>query len=276
MTGPGAEDIAQWQQWVGKTESITERIEPLVLRRYGAALGETYEDGGSLPSLAHWAFFIDAVQPDMLGPDGHPKRGSFLPPVTLPRRMFAASDIRFHAPLMAGMDATKTSRVASLTHKSGRSGDLILVEVEHEIVQAGEPCISERQTIVYRDAGAPTPAVDDSGTAAPEGAVLWHPGPVDLFRFSAVTFNSHRIHYDLPYAQGEEGYPGLVIHGPFTAARLFGFARERNGPLSRFSFRAQAPIFAGQPVILQSGERMGQVTAKRCDGTDAMVAQFEI
>ncbi len=276
MSSPSAEDIAHWQQWVGRTTSVTERIEPLVLRRYGAALGEAYEEGSPLPSLAHWAFFIDAVQPDSLGPDGHPKRGGFLPPVSLPRRMFAASDMRFHAPLAAGADATRTSRIASLAHKSGRSGDLILVEVEHEITQAGTPCISEKQTIVYRDSGAATPAIEDKGITPPDGAISWQPGPVDLFRFSAVTFNSHRIHYDMPYAQHEEGYPGLVVHGPFTAARLFGFARARRPTCTRFSFRAQAPMFAGQPILLCEGSEPGQVIARRCDGTDAFVATFEI
>ena len=270
------EDIVHWQQWIGKTERITERIEPLVLRRYGAALGEPLEDGAPLPSLAHWAFFIDAVQPGGLGPDGHPKRGGFLPPVSLPRRMFAASDMSFHAPLALGAEATKTSRVASLVHKSGRSGDLILVEVEHEVEQSGMLCVSEKQTIVYRDAGAATPAVEDKRITPPDGSELWVPGPVDLFRFSAVTFNSHRIHYDLPYAQKEEGYPGLVVHGPFTAARLFGFARQRHGPLKRFSFRAQAPMFVGQPIFLCAGTEAGQVVARRCDGVDAFIAHFEI
>lgn len=276
MSGPSAEDIAHWQQWIGRTQSITERIEPLVLRRYGAALGEPHQEGGPLPSLAHWAFFIDTVPPDGLGTDGHPKRGGFLPPVTLPRRMFAASDMRFHAPLEVGTEATRTSRVASLAHKSGKSGDLVLVEVAHEVEQAGRTCISEKQTIVYRGTGAPVPTVEDKGMSRTGDGQIWEPGPVDLFRFSAVTFNSHRIHYDLPYAQQEEGYPGLVVHGPFTAARLFGFARERHGPLKRFSFRAQAPMFAGQPILLCEGAEAGQVVARRCDGTDAFVAHFEI
>jgi 3-methylfumaryl-CoA hydratase len=273
---PTDEDIAHWQTWVGKTESVTERIEPMVLRRYAAALGESYEDGCPLPSLAHWAFFIAAEQPGNLGPDGHPKRGGFLPPISLPRRMFAASDMRFEAPLIAGRDATRRSRVASLTPKNGKSGSLILVDVVHEIFQDDALCVSETQTIVYRDMGTATPPVEDKGLAVPLDAVLWAPGAVDLFRFSAVTFNSHRIHYDLPYAREEEGYPGLVVHGPFTAARLFGLARQRNGPLSRFSFRAQAPVFANQTISLQPGTTAGEVLAKRCDGTDAMSARFEI
>lgn len=273
---PTQEDIAHWQQWVGKTEEVSERIEPLVLRRYGAALGEPYEEGGPLPSLAHWAFFIAAEQPGNLGPDGHPKRGGFLPPISLPRRMFAASDMRFHAPLVAGRDATRQSRVASLTAKSGKSGALILVEVEHRVTQDERPCIAETQTIVYRDMGGATPPVVDKGLPIPAQALSWVPDAVDLFRFSAVTFNSHRIHYDLPYAREEEGYPGLVVHGPFTAARLFGFVRERHGAPARFQFRAQAPLFAGQPIMLRDGDQAGQAVASRCDGSDAMVAQFEI
>ncbi|MBP6111422.1 MAG: MaoC family dehydratase N-terminal domain-containing protein [Sphingobium sp.] len=276
MTGPNEEEIAHWQQWVGKSQAITERIEPLVLRRYAAALGETYDERGAMPSLAHWAFFLEAVLPDALGPDGHPKRGGFLPPISLPRRMFAASDMQFLAPLMTGDSATKTSRVASLTHKSGRSGALILVEVEHSIEQAGALCIREMQTLVYRDASAPTAPIENRHLFPATGEQLWQPGPVDLFRFSAVTFNSHRIHYDLPYAQHDEGYPGLVVHGPFTAARLFAFAQNRYGPLRRFSFRAQAPMFAGQPIILRSGGEENQVCAVRCDGVEAFAAHFEI
>lgn len=270
------DDVAHWQQWVGKTENITERIDSAVLRRYAAALGESFDNEKHLPSLAHWAFFLSAEQPDNLGPDGHPKRGGFLPPITLPRRMFAASDIQFHTPLAIDHDATRSSQVTSLKHKSGKSGELILVEVEHIIEQTGRLAISEKQIIVYRETGEATPAVPDLGIAPRDDEIIWLPGPVDLFRFSAVTYNSHRIHYDLPYTQEEEGYPDLVVHGPFTAARLFHFADTRSAPLKRFNFRAQAPMFAKQPVRLSLGEEKNQVLAKRCDGQTSMIATFEI
>lgn len=266
------QDIAHWREWVGKTRTVTARIEPAMAQRYAAALGE---DADRLPSLGHWAYFIDAVPPSGLGEDGHPKRGGFLPPVSLASRMFAASDLTFHRPLELGEEATCRARVANLDHKQGGSGDLILVQVLSEIEQGGQTCIEERQTILYRDPGAAIPPVEDRQLALPAGAESWTPGKVDLFRYSAVTFNSHRIHYDQPYATGEEGYPALVVHGPFTASRLFGFATRRHGPLRRFSFRAQAPLFVDQPIQLCEGETPGQVLARRCDGVTAMVAHFE-
>ena len=273
-------EIADWRQWVGRRETATERIEPVLLDRYAAALGERWSaaTAAELPSLAHWAFFLAAVPPEKIGADGHPVRGGFLPPVTLERRMFAASDLRFHRSLRAGADATRHAEILSLSHKVGRaSGDLILVEVGQRIEQDGALCVEERQTLVYRGLGAATPPVEERGLAVADGAEVWTPGPVELFRFSAVTFNSHRIHYDQPYATGTEGYPGLVVHGPFTAARLHGLARRLAGrPLGRFSFRAEAPLFASQPIQLSRGEQAGQVVARRADGAVAMAARYEV
>lgn len=265
--------VAHWQEWIGRTETRTEIIEIESLRRYAAALGESLDVEAVLPSLAHWACFLPVVSRDQLGPDGHPKRGGFLPPVTLPRRMFAAADIAFDAPMLPGREATRTSRIAGVTHKAGRSGELALVEIEHEIEQAGQARVRERQTIVYRDAGAPIPAVIPIERGDVSGAVTWLPDTVDLFRFSAVTFNSHRIHYDAAYASGEEGYPGLVVHGPFTAARLFGLGARQAGAIRQFGFRALAPLFVDQPVTLVHGE--DSVSAIRCDGVTAMAATFK-
>jgi 3-methylfumaryl-CoA hydratase len=265
--------IAHWQEWIGRTETRTETLELESLRRYAAALGESLDVETMLPSLAHWACFLPVVGPDQIGPDGHPERGGFLPPISLPRRMFAADDMHFHAPLLPGREATRTSRIAAVAPKTGRSGDLVLVEIEHEIEQAGQMRVSERQTIVYRDAGPPTPAVIPIERPEPPGAVRWLPGTVDLFRFSAVTFNSHRIHYDAPYATGEEGYPGLVVHGLFTAARLFALGARQGTPIRQFSFRALAPLFVDQPAtLIRDGDN---VTAIRCDGVTAMAATFK-
>ena len=265
--------VAHWQEWIGRTETRAERIEVESLRRYAAALGESLDVETVLPSLAHWACFQPVMGTDQLGADGHPKRGGFLPPVTLQRRMFAAADMTFDAPLLPGREAIRTSRIAGVTHKAGRSGDLVLVEVEHEIEQAGQVRVRERQTIVYRDAGAPIPAVTPIERGDVPGAVTWLPGTIDLFRFSAVTFNSHRIHYDAAYATGEEVYPGLVVHGPFTAARLFGFCAQQAGAIRLFGFRATAPLFVDQPVTLVPSE--GSISAIRCDGVTAMAATFK-
>ncbi len=266
-----AGQVATWQSWVGRSETRSEILCAESLRRFAAALGEPLDVERVAPSLAHWAFFLPVVAPEELGPDGHPRRGGFLPPITLPRRMFAAADMLFHGPLQLGAPATRTSRIDAVTHKAGRSGDLLLVEIVHDIVQHGAPRVTERQTIVYRDAGAPTAPVVAVDVPAVPDDICWQPRSVDLFRFSAVTFNSHRIHYDLPYATHEEGYPGLVVHGPFTAARLFALA-ARTGTPRRFAFRALAPLFVDQPVRLRPGDAPGSFVALRCDGVAAMQA----
>lgn len=265
-------DIALWRSWIGKRETREEVLDAQSLRRFAATIGE---DGEAMPSLAHWAYFLPAPADDEIGVDGHPKRGGFLPPISLPRRMFASSSMTFEGALKIGAPAAQISTVTDITHKSGRSGDLVFLQIERSVEQGGAVQVSEKQTIVYRDPGEPAPAVVDAGLSAGPGMELWRPGPVSLFRFSAVTFNGHRIHYDLPYATGEEGYPGLVVQGPFIAAKLFGFARRRfTQPLTRFSFRALAPSFAGQPVMLSPGDGDGEVRAVRADGQTAMTASF--
>ena len=264
--------VAEWQAWIGRTETRTEILCAESLRRFAAALGESLDVERVQPSLAHWAFFLPVVVPDGLGPDGHPQRGGFLPPITLPRRMFAAADMSFHTPLRLAMPATRTSRIDTVTHKAGRSGDLVLVDVVHDIAQDGVPSITERQTIVYRGASAPTAPVAEIELPSIPDEIIWQPCSIDLFRFSAVTFNSHRIHYDLPYATAGEGYPGLVVHGPFTAARLFGLAARAGATPRGFAFRAMAPLFVDQPVRLRSTAAQDTVSAIRCDGVVAMEA----
>jgi 3-methylfumaryl-CoA hydratase len=265
-----ADDIETWKQWIGRREERSEVLDLGSLRRFAAAIGEDLDVEQVQPSLAHWAFFLPVAAADGVGEDGHPRRGGFLPPVSLPRRMFASSKMRFGAPLALGREAQRLSTVDEVVHKSGRSGDLVLVNVEHRIVQDGDEKVCERQTIVYRAAGEPTLPVDTLEQPAEPGDIIWTPRTVDLFRFSAVTFNGHRIHYDLPYATKVEGYPQLVVHGPFTAVRLFGLARKKGQPLT-FGFRAVAPIFLGQPVILRETLE-GEIRAIRADGADAMIA----
>lgn len=262
--------LEAWQSAIGRSDSRRERCAVESLRRYALAVGSSAEVEAALPPLPHWAFFLPQPEDAQIGRDGHPKRGAFLPAISLPRRMFAAADIRFEAPLVLGEDAELTSTITGLNHKAGASGDLVFLEVDHVIRQHMKIRIRERQTYVYRAMGAamlmPVP-----GDAAPEGEI-WTPGPANLFRFSAATFNSHRIHYDLPYTQAEEGYPALVVQGPFTAARLASLA-ERRGPLKRFSFRAQAPLFLGQAITLQHSD--GELRAIRCDGAIAMTGKVE-
>ena len=261
-------DVADWQGAVGRQQIEDQTLDGQYLRRYALAVG--LSDDGTHPPLAHWAFFLPAPSDEGIGPDGHPRRGDFLPDVSLPRRMFASATMAFLEPLLIGMEAQLTSTVTDITHKSGSSGDLIFAKVERVLSQAGLDRVREEQTYVYRADGEPVP-MPILARPAPPGE-QWEPDEVNLFRFSAATFNGHRIHYDLPYARGVEGYPSLVIHGPFTAAKLALLA-STDGDLARFSFRAQAPLFLGQPVFLQRGESTGEYRAVRADGVIAMTAQ---
>nr|WP_211624996.1 MaoC family dehydratase N-terminal domain-containing protein [Paraburkholderia domus] len=210
--------------------------------------------GAALPPLWHWLYFLPVTPLSQVGVDGHPRRGGFLPPAPLPRRMWAGGRLSFHAPLVIGERASRTSTIVRIEQKAGRSGQLVFVTVRHRIEANGELKIEEEQDIVYRDApqaGAPVKAPE----AAPTDE-LWQrtitADPVLLFRYSALTFNGHRIHYDAPYATREEGYPDLVVHGPLIATMLAGLVREErpDAGLRSFSFAAVHPTFAGNPFTL--------------------------
>jgi 3-methylfumaryl-CoA hydratase len=267
--------VTDLASWIGRSRTDAAVLDPEMARRYAAAMGVSLDVARQFPPLGHWAYFNDAVEPSELGPDGHPKRGRFLPPVELPRRMFASATFAFEAPLALGEPAELVQTIADVRQRSGRSGELVLVDVERHLSQGGTLRLTETQTIVYREAGERTPPVPDTG-AAGEGE-LWRPNTVDLFRFSAATYNGHRIHYDQTYVREEEGYPDLVVHGPFTAAKLCGLAAQIAGrPLAAFSFRALAPLFVNQPVRLRTGDEAGSVVAIRCDGQTAMSATFQV
>ena len=259
--------VAEWRGSIGRERIEFQPLEMQNLRRYALALGLAGEE--EHPPLPHWAFFLPAHSDEELGPDGHAKKGIFLPAITLPRRMFAASEIQLEGPVETGIEGQLTSTVAEVTHKEGQSGDLIFVEVDRTLVQKGTVRIRERQSYVYWGESGSVPMPEPIDTV-PAGE-RWEPSEVNLFRFSAATFNSHRIHYDLPYARDEEGYPALVVHGPFTATRLAELA-ARDGDLASFSFRASSPLFLGQPITLRrSGEH--ELEAVRCDGATAMKAK---
>ena len=264
-------DIAHWQQWCGKPEWREEVLHGPDVLRLAEALGWDVEALG-WPPLGHLALFLPPPGPR--GPDGHPVRGGFFPPVSLPRRMFAGADYRFHRPLIAGMPAMQMRVLEQLEPKQGKAGAMLLGRVRIEIWQEGETALEEVQTIVWRGDGPPVPmpqpASPPPAGALPSGDAQFTPEPVQLFLFSAATANAHRIHYDLPYATGTEAYPGLVVHGPLVAAQLLGLWERRHGPARQFGFRAQAPIFAGQAVTLRAGE--DGLQALRCDGTVAVTA----
>jgi 3-methylfumaryl-CoA hydratase len=276
--------------WVGRQERREETlaVEPAQAAQATLDLpGPPLRPGDALPPLWHWFHFLPRVAGAEIGPDGHPRRGGFLPPVELPRRMFAGARLSFHQPLILGRPAARTGTIHSVSEKRGASGSLAFVTVGYSIEQDGRLCLEEEQDIVYREPGAPVPApVPAPWPDPPAGA--WSrtvtPDPVLLFRFSALTFNAHRIHYDRPYAMGQEGYPGLVVHGPLTALLLLELVRGHSErPVTGFSFRGRAPLFdlapfrlLGRPDAGGSDDGRVELEAHGPDGTLAMTASAQL
>lgn len=246
---------ADYQDWTGRKETKTDEATRWPVEALAATLdvdNPAPRTGDALPPGWHWLYFLEAKRASELGPDGHPRRGGFLPPVSLPRRMWAGGRLAFHAPLRVGDALQRDSEIVSVAGKSGKSGPLVFVTVRHTVTAAGRLAVVEEHDIVYRDAAKPGDPPPQA-RAAP-AAAAWRrevaPDPVLLFRFSALTFNSHRIHYDLPYAREAERYRGLVVHGPLLASLLLQLA----GPVRSFAFRAVSPAIAGEPLHLAARE----------------------
>ena len=267
------------REWVGRTQTARDTIHSSAAERMAATLGgeRTLAPGDPLPPLWHWMAHPHVVPAAGIGPDGHPARGGFLPPVELPRRMWAGSRVTFHAPLPVGEELERTSTIASVDLKEGRSGRLCFVTVRHEIRTGGTLRVSDEHDIVYReepdpDAPPPPPVTPPEGATASETVV---PDPVLLFRYSALTFNGHRIHYDRDYCREVEGYEGLVVHGPLTATLLADLARRTAGrDLASFRFRAVAPVFDTAPFTIHANGE--EAWAVRADGGLAMRASFAL
>jgi len=249
-------DTSLLQQWVGNTETTSARINAHAATALAATLDRpfSFPAGAALPPLWHWIYFWNAAAQAELGPDGHPSRGGFLPLVPLPRRMWAGGRLTFSAPLPIEADATRTSVVRSVTAKPGASGNLAFVTVKHDLSHAGTVCVTEEHDIVYRDlpqSGALAPAAKPAPTD-PAWSRTITPDPVLLFRYSALTFNGHRIHYDRSYVTEVEGYPGLIVHGPLIATLLADLL-QRHLPEARmcaFSFRAVGSLYDTEPFIV--------------------------
>ena len=250
------ENIEHLQSWVGREHCIEDGLDPFRAQALAAALDHAAlpQPGEPLPPSWHWLYFLETPTAALTGSDGHPQKGGMLPPVPLPRRMWSAGSVEVHSPLVLSQRASKRSVVRSVDLKSGKSGSLIFVVVEHEVRQRDVLCIREEQTLVYRRAPS-GPAPLPPGEKAP-GECGWSrtlvPNSVLLYRFSALTYNGHRIHYDREYAIGEEFYSGLVVHGPLLATLLLDLALERSGSgrVTRFQFRAIRPTFEGVPLKL--------------------------
>lgn len=250
-------DLAHLRQWLGCTQHSSDTLALRHTHLMAATLGlptEPLHAGAPLPPLWHWIYFLEGLPPHALGRDGHPARGGFLPPVPLANRMWAGGDVQFLAPLPLGAEVEKTSHIESIDHKSGRSGELVFVTVRHTLHHAGNVVLSEAHDIVYKNP-APANVPRPQAASRPAGTHVraYTPDSTLLFRYSALTFNGHRIHYDADYCRATEGYDNLVIHGPLNATLLAGFAQEIAGrPLTRFRYRGLQPALLGNTLHLNA------------------------
>jgi 3-methylfumaryl-CoA hydratase len=240
------------KEWIGKSETISDIATATPYAALSATLdwpAERPAIGTPLPALWHWLYFLPLHRQSEIGPDGHAKRGGFLPPVPLPRRMWAGSQFEFHKPLRVGDALTRVSTIQDVTEKSGRTGPLVFVKVRHEIRRQNDAdvALTEFHDIVYREAAKPDdvapPPKNAPATAAWQRK--WVPDDVLLVRYSALTFNGHRIHYDRRYVTEVEGYPGLIVHGPLIATLLLDLLRHQlpEAQVTRYEFRAVRPVF---------------------------------
>ena len=243
-------NIESLREWIGRTESRSDQVTPIPVAALSATLDRDDRfpvSGDPLPPLWNWLYFLPLHPLSELGPDGHAKRGGFLPPVPLSRRMIAGGRFQFLHPLRVGETISRLSRIVDVSHKEGRTGSLVFVLVRHEISNSGGLALTEEQDIVYRD--NPKPGEQGPKPQPAPGGAAWqreiHPNEVMLFRYSALTFNGHRIHYDRRYVTEVEGYPGLIVHGPLIATLLLDLLRRSlpEAAVASVSFRGVRPLF---------------------------------
>jgi 3-methylfumaryl-CoA hydratase len=264
-------------RWIGRSETVEDVASPVPLAGLAALLDHDIPPWreGELPPLAHWLYFLCHAPQSEIDLDGHPRRGGFLPPITLPRRMWAGSRVVFHAPIPVGAEITRRSTIADIKTKHGASGAMIFVTVKHEIAAGDAVAIVEEQDIVFRDTPSGAASAPKSDTRGASDIRKINPDSVLLFRYSALTFNAHRIHYDRDYAADVEGYPGLVVHGPLTATLLMDhYLRVHpRADVSGFEFRAQRPLFDTAPFELCADGN--DLWARGPQGETAMTAKIE-
>jgi 3-methylfumaryl-CoA hydratase len=275
-------DIDRLQTWIGRSEMREDSLVAAPVDRLSATLDHPSSLAGPAGALLpcwHWLYFHSAEPNSGLGSDGHPERGGFLPPVPLPRRMWAGSRVTFLSPLMLGDVARKQSTIIDIRQRHGGSGALVFVTLRHEIFVKDKLVIEEIQDLVYRDRD-----IARGKTVPAPGEAQWQrklrPDSVMLFRYSALTFNSHRIHFDRNYATAVEGYPSLIVQGPLTATLLLDllYRRQPAVTLACFEFRAVAPVLEGSDLTLQ-GRRDGELItlwATDAHGSLTMEAQARV
>ena len=278
-----SDDLDHLREWIGRTEETEDQVSTVPLAALSATLDRDDAEpvaGDAVPPGWHWLYFLPRARRSELGPDGHAKRGGFLPPVPLPRRMWAGGRLEFLKPLRVSEPIRRVSEILDVTPKTGKTGTLVFVVVRHSISGADGLAVVEEQDLVYReppDPNAPPPP-SKPAPAEPVWTRAVEPDPVLLFRYSALTFNGHRIHYDHRYVTGEEGYPGLIVHGPLIATLLLDLVRcERPGAtLSKFDFRAVSPLFDERPFTVNGAPGDDGPTARlwalNAEGALAMTA----
>jgi len=274
--------LADYDEFLGRTETRTDRADPRLIEGFAATLGID-TPAGEMPPLWHWMLFQDWKRPDGIGPDGHPKRGGFLPPVHhLPRRMWAGGRLTFlGAGIRADETVTRVSTIKAISRKSGGSGELVFVTIGHVVEGPRGKVLEEEHDIVYRGAaGAAVKAAPPAAVDPREVVAITEPDALLLFRYSALTGNGHRIHYDMPYATGIEGYPGLVVHGPLQATLLAAHGQAQlpagtRRPLQSFAFRGHRPAFAGQRLSLHAVVEDAAIRLESRDAEGATCMQAE-
>ena len=282
-----------FSQWIGRSESVADEISPVTAQAAAATFDQdaaALTAGAELPPLWHWFYFLPRIAQSRLGADGHPQRegGSFMPPIPLPRRMFAGARLKWRRPLVLGQPARREAVIRDVVQKTGRSGRLAFVTVSYRYLQTpadpsdpSELCVEEEQDIVYREPGPALkpPELAEMPALPPESSSrMVTPDSRLLFRFSALTFNAHRIHYDRVYATSEEGYPGLVVHGPLTAMLLLQLGLENTShAVETFRFRSQSPLFDSAPFRLVAVPTHDgvQLQAQGPNGKTTMTAMAE-
>jgi 3-methylfumaryl-CoA hydratase len=279
------DDMSTLESWIGRSERVADEATRAPALALAATLDRDasgLERGDALPPLWHWIYFTPKAPAHEIGADGHPKRGGFLPPVTLPRRMWAGGRLDFHQPIRIGDALTRTSTIADVRRREGKTGALVFVTVRHEIGREGLSLLTEEHDIVYRDLPRADEAVREPERAPTDESTAREvvPDPVLLFRYSALTFNGHRIHYDRSYVTEVEGYPGLIVHGPLIATLLVDEARRQRPELrvKRFEFKAVHPLFDIEPFELccRFGAAAGiDLWARDKNGRLAMSARLE-
>jgi 3-methylfumaryl-CoA hydratase len=283
--------MGDWTAWLGRETTARDTLDPALAARWCATLDRDLPADGVMSQGIHFCLCTPEAPTAALGTDGHPARddsdASFFPPVPQPRRMWASSKVSFLAPLTVGAAIQRRSRIAAIDEKSGKTGSLVFVEVDHETSANGVPAVRERQTLVYRDAASPAaplsppePTTDRADVSAWDAHRTLVPDPRLLFRFSALTFNTHRIHYDAPYAMEVERYRGLVVHGPLMASLLLQMAAQEFGEnrLSSFGFRAMSPAIADEELHLVLRKESGgiELAALASDGREVVRARASL